>query len=127
MPPTRAEPVRDEITRLSADGGRKVSQGRVSRQQEDEGKEKCVWRGGGGRRRGGGQPACLDDPTELPYARQMPRLVSSGHGHWHIKKNGVWLFLLGRGEGLGATAGRLAVITEEPHGEAGSSEYLGTI
>lgn len=31
---------------------------------------------------GGRQRARLDDPTELPYARQMPCLVSSGHGHW---------------------------------------------
>lgn len=72
---------------------------------------------------GGRQPACLDDPTELPYARQMPRLVSSGHGHWHIQKKDTRFFL----GGVGATAGRLAVITEEPHGEVGSSEYLGTI
>lgn len=28
-----------------------------------------------------GQGACLDDPTELPYAKQMPCLVSSGHSH----------------------------------------------
>lgn len=30
--------------------------------------------------------ACLDDPTELPYARQMPCLMSSGHGHWQKQR-----------------------------------------
>lgn len=66
---------------------------------------------------GGRQQACLDDPTELPYARQMPRLVSSGHQRWHTKER--------MARGGGATAGRLAVITEEPRGEAASSEYPG--
>lgn len=33
---------------------------------------------------GGRQQACLDDPTERPYARQMPRC----HQHWHIKGGG---------------------------------------
>lgn len=36
---------------------------------------------------GSGWPwTCLDDPTELPYARQMPRLVSSGRWQWRISK-----------------------------------------
>lgn len=69
---------------------------------------------------GGRQRARLDDPPEPPYARQMPRLVSSGHQHWHTKRR----MAFGVGGG-GATAGRLAVITEEPRGEAAPSEYPG--
>lgn len=33
----------------------------------------------------GGRRACLDDPTELPHAKQMPCLPSSGRRRWQEK------------------------------------------